>query len=226
MRLILGTVFLLGLLLVNLSFTFEAAGPGPKKKIYRDTIYRFKTKPVAGQNNSRPVVKTTKPVEKTLPKPVIPKLPEIAEEDRLISIYGEVTKFVVKKSAQKMYVYFADTFKVYKISLGANPTGNKVKQGDNRTPEGTYYISFKNPNSRGYRSLKISYPNEDDRQRAIKAGVNPGGDIFIHGLWWNTQDPNNHWKDNWTRGCIAVNNTQIEEIFNHTPVNTPITIMP
>jgi murein L,D-transpeptidase YafK len=74
--------------------------------------------------------------------------------------------------------------------------------------------------------LKISYPNEQDKQKAKQLNVNPGGDIFIHGLWWAEQDPKNHWKDNWTRGCIALNNQEIEEIFNHTECNTEITILP
>lgn len=223
MRLLIGISIFLGLMLVNLSFTFQSGGPGPKKKIYRDTIYRYKTKPETNKK-TEPVV-VTKPKLPVQPAP-LPKGPVIAEEDRKISINAPIKKFLVKKSLQKLYVYFADTFKVFKISLGANPVGHKIKQGDNKTPEGTYKISYKNPNSRGYRSLKISYPNEADRANARKAGVNPGGDIFIHGLWWSTQDPQNHWKDNWTRGCIAVNNQQIEEIFNHTEVDTEITILP
>lgn len=211
---------LLAILVVNLSFTFAGGGPGPKK-VYRDTIYRYgtKTKPAAP---AVPVVKT-----KTTPAaPALPKLPEIAEEDRIISITADIKKFVVKKSAQKLYVYFADTFKVFRISLGANPVGHKEKQGDNKTPEGKYTITYKNPQSRGHRSLKISYPNDQDRENARKAGVNPGGDIFIHGLWWPTQDPKTHWKDNWTRGCIAVNNSEIEEIFEHTLTSTDIIIQP
>lgn len=181
-------------------------GPKPKK-VYKDTIYLWKTK-------TKPVVTTS------------PKKPAVAEEDRAISITSEITKFKVKKSAQKLYVYFGDTVKVFKISLGANPIGHKQKQGDNKTPEGTYTITYKNPNSRGFRSLKLSYPNDNDRKNAKKLGVSPGGDICIHGLWYDTQDPKNHWKDNWTQGCIAVNNQQIEEIFQHTKVNTEITILP
>jgi len=209
---------LLAILVVNLSFTF-AGGPGPKK-VYRDTIYRYGSK-------SKPVVPST-PVVKNKPVavPAVPKLPEVAEEDRIIAITADIKKFVVKKSLQKMYVYFADTFKVFRISLGANPQGHKQKQGDNKTPEGKYSITYKNPQSRGHRSLKISYPNDDDRENASKAGVNPGGDIFIHGLWWPSQDPNSHWKDNWTSGCIAVNNSEIEEIFDHTVTNTEIIIQP
>jgi murein L,D-transpeptidase YafK len=125
-----------------------------------------------------------------------------------------------------MYVYFADTFKVFKISLGANPYGHKTRKGDNKTPEGRYKITFKNPKSRGYKSLKISYPNDADRANANRLGVDPGGDIFIHGLWWTQQDPKQHWKDNWTRGCIAVNNSEIDEIYKYTDVNTEIVITP
>lgn len=212
-------LFLLALLIVNLSFTF-VGGPGPKK-VYRDTIYRYGSK-------SKPVVAATPAAVKPKPiaKPATPKLPEIAEEDRIIVITSDVKRFVVKKSLQKLYVFFADTFKVFRISLGGNPIGHKVKQGDNKTPEGKYHISFKNPQSRGYKSLKISYPNETDKANAKIAGVDPGGDIFIHGLWWPTQDPKSHWKDNWTRGCIAVNNSEIEEIYNHTPLNVEIEILP
>lgn len=211
-------------MLVNLSFTFQA-GPGPKKKIYRDTIYRFRTKTESDNKSSKPapvVVAAPKPA----PKPMVPKTPVVAEEDRKISITSDIKKFVVRKSLQKLYVYFADTFKVFRISLGANPVGQKQKQGDNKTPEGKYTITYKNPNSRGHRSLKISYPNETDKAIARKAGFDPGGDIFIHGLWWPTQDPKTHWQDNWTRGCIAVNNSEIEEIFDHTLVDTEITILP
>ncbi len=190
------------------SFKSLTNDKGPKpKKVYKDTIYLWKTK-------TKPVVTTS------------PKKPSVAEEDRVISITSEITKFKVKKSDQKLYVYFGDTVKVFKISLGANPVGHKQKQGDNKTPEGTYTITFKNPNSRGFRSLKLSYPNDNDRKNAKKLGVNPGGDICLHGLWYDTQDPKNHWKDNWTQGCIAVNNQQIEEIFQHTKVNTEITILP
>ncbi len=211
---------LLAILVVNLSFTFTG-GPGPKK-VYRDTIYRYgsKSKPAAAPA-STPVISKTKPAI-----PATPKLPEIAEEDRIIAITADIKKFVVKKSKQKMYVYFADTFKVFRISLGANPVGHKQQQGDNKTPEGKYSITYKNPQSRGHRSLKISYPNDADRENARKAGVNPGGDIFIHGLWWPTQDPKTHWKDNWTRGCIAVSNSEIEEIFDHTNTDTEIVILP
>ncbi len=205
------------------SISFTHQGPKPKK-VYKDTFYQFKTKPVriAGTTASKPSVK---PAELPKPSPK-PKYSEVAEEDRDIAITSTITSYKIKKSAQKLYVYFGDTFKVFRISLGANPKGTKTRQGDNRTPEGTYRITFKNPKSRGYKSLKISYPNENDRKNAQRLGVDPGGDIFIHGLWWDNQDPKNHWKDNWTRGCIAVNNEQIEEIYKYSAVDTEITILP
>ena len=211
-RIILSLV-LLGIL----TYSFTSSN-GPKPKVYRDTVYRFPPKAKINNSNvSAAKPKTTEPIKKKI---------EVAEEDRIISITSTITRFKVKKSAQKLYAYFADTFKVFRISLGASPLGHKVKEGDNKTPEGTYFISYKNPNSRGYKSLKISYPNEQDRQNAKALNVSPGGDIFIHGLWWAEQDPKNHWKDNWTRGCIALNNQEVEEIFNHTECNTEITILP
>jgi murein L,D-transpeptidase YafK len=204
-------------LLGILTYSFTSSN-GPKPKVYRDTVYRFPPK----AKTSNPSVSAAKP---RTPEPVKKRI-EVAEEDRVISITSTIIRFKVKKSAQKLYAYFADTFKVFRISLGANPLGHKVKEGDNKTPEGTYFISYKNPNSRGYKSLKISYPNEKDRQNAKALNVSPGGDIFIHGLWWAEQDPKNHWKDNWTRGCIALNNQEIDEIFSHTECNTEITILP
>lgn len=224
MRLVVAILTLTLVVLISESFTFQG-GPKPKK-VYKDTIYRYKTKTKAEPVTvaQKPATVPAKPVQPAIPS--VPKTPQIAEEDRIISITAEIKKFVVKKSQNKLYVYFGDTFKVFRISLGANPTGHKMKQGDNKTPEGKYTISFKNPKSRGYRSLKISYPNDADRENARRAGYDPGGDIFIHGLWWNNQDPKNHWKDNWTRGCIAVNNSEIEEIYNHTSLNTEINIQP
>lgn len=199
-----------------LSISFKATN-GPKPKVYRDTVYRFPAKAK---------VATQVVISKSNAAVPVKRKVEVAEEDRIITITSSIKRFKVKKSAQKLYAYFEDTFKVFKISLGASPIGHKTKEGDNKTPEGTYYISCKNPNSRGYKSLKISYPNDRDKQQAKALKNNPGGDIFIHGLWWAAQDPKSHWKDNWTRGCIALNNQEIEEIFNHTECLTEITILP
>ncbi|WP_346838645.1 L,D-transpeptidase family protein [Microbulbifer sp. SAOS-129_SWC] len=115
----------------------------------------------------------------------------------------------------------------YKVVFGDNPRGHKVRQGDERTPEGRYTLDWKNPHSRFYRSIHISYPNKADRAHAAKLGVNPGGDIMIHGI-------KPEWKGmekylsrmNWTDGCIAVNNRQMDEIWAMVKTPTPITIYP
>lgn len=143
-----------------------------------------------------------------------------------LKINDTVTRILVSKKHRKLYAFFGDTFKVYRCAFGANPEGHKQKEGDNRTPEGNYFIEYRNPRSRGYRSLKISYPNAADRAKAKEMGVSPGGDIMVHGLWWPSQDPETQWMYDWTWGCIALNNKQILELYNWTFVNTPITIRP
>ncbi len=115
--------------------------------------------------------------------------------------------------------------KEFKISLGANPKGHKEKEGDERTPEGKYILDYKKKDSAFYRAIHISYPNAKDIENAKNKNVNPGGQIMIHGqkhgygkFAWLTQ------KFNWTDGCIAVTNKEMEEIWNLVEVNTPITI--
>ncbi|MCC7233862.1 MAG: L,D-transpeptidase family protein [Bryobacterales bacterium] len=117
--------------------------------------------------------------------------------------------------------------RTYAIALGRVPSGPKQRQGDGKTPEGGYTISGRNLHSAYHRSLRISYPNESDRARARRAGVSPGGDIMIHGL------PNGlgslgaaHRLNDWTEGCIAVTNVEIEEIWRLAPDGTPIRIEP
>ncbi len=115
----------------------------------------------------------------------------------------------------------------YKIALGANAIGHKVKRGDGRTPEGSYTISGRNERSAFHRSLRISYPNDQDRALARKLGVDPGGDIMIHGLpngqGWIGQA---HRLQDWTQGCIAVTDEEIEEIWRLVPNGTPVRIEP
>jgi murein L,D-transpeptidase YafK len=108
----------------------------------------------------------------------------------------------------------------YSIRLGDQPYGHKRQQGDERTPEGRYRISFRNDKSRFHLSLRVSYPNEADRAQARKRGVDPGGDIMIHG-----GTPPGYWR-NWTDGCIALTNREIEEVWRLVPVGTPIVIEP
>ncbi|WP_078120630.1 L,D-transpeptidase family protein [Thiosocius teredinicola] len=117
--------------------------------------------------------------------------------------------------------------KTYAIGLGDDPFGHKQQEGDERTPEGNYVIDYRNPQSGYHLSLHISYPNARDKANAKKAGVDPGGMIMIHGL------PNGYgWAKHffagrdWTDGCIAVNNEEIEEIGQLVANGTPITIHP
>lgn len=117
--------------------------------------------------------------------------------------------------------------KSYKISLGKNPKGHKERQGDNRTPEGKYFLTWTNNKSKYYKSLHVTYPNDSDRSRAWSKGVSPGGDIKIHGL------PNKPIYDediymglNWTNGCIAMSNQDMDDLLAQVQYKTPIYIIP
>ncbi len=137
---------------------------------------------------------------------------------------------LVEKSRNKMYLIDnGEVLREYKISLGQNPIGDKVQRGDLRTPEGRYLIDYKNNQSRFYRSLNISYPNEFDVAEASARGVDPGDDIVIHGL---PNGINDHdikgeiYPLNWTEGCIAVRNKEMDEIWQLVELDTPIEIRP
>jgi murein L,D-transpeptidase YafK len=117
--------------------------------------------------------------------------------------------------------------KSYKVVFGENPRGHKVRQGDERTPEGRYTLDWKNPKSRFYRSIHISYPNAQDKARARRLGVNPGGDIMIHGIKPQWKGMESYLtKMNWTDGCIAVTNREMDEIWAMVDTPTPISIYP
>lgn len=134
---------------------------------------------------------------------------------------------LVKKAERKLFLIKDNqVLKEYPISLGKRPVGHKQYQGDYRTPEGLYTIDFRNRNSKFHLSLHIDYPNEQDRDRARQQGVNPGGDIFIHGLPNGKNMPLVYQGVDWTRGCIAVNNNQIREIASYVVDGTPIRIHP
>ncbi len=137
-------------------------------------------------------------------------------------------RIVVEKAARTLTLFRGDAaLATYRVALGGNPVGPKERQGDRKTPEGDYTIDFKNAGSRYHLSLKVSYPDAADRARAAAAGVSPGGDIMIHGL------PNGygwvgdgHIAQDWTDGCVAVTNDEIEEIWSLVAVGTPIEIKP
>ncbi len=111
----------------------------------------------------------------------------------------------------------------YRIDLGFEPLGHKVTEGDGRTPEGLYWVDRKNPRSSFHLSLGINYPNAQDIAKARALGVDPGGDIFIHGQPNGARDESD---PDWTAGCIAVKNPEMEQIFVSVPVGTPVTIRP
>jgi murein L,D-transpeptidase YafK len=133
-----------------------------------------------------------------------------------------VTRIEVHKADRKMYLLHNDkVLKTYKIHLGGNPVGHKHFEGDGKTPEGAYLISHRNPRSSFHLSLGISYPNDADRAYARAAGKEPGGDIFIHG-----ERNRGKSKGDWTVGCIAVTNREIEEIYAMVNPGTMIVIFP
>ena len=139
-------------------------------------------------------------------------------------------KIAVKKSERSMRLLDmqGNVIKTYKVALGKNPVGNKQQEGDNRTPEGSYYIDARNENSDYFLSLRLSYPSPQQRALASQQGVRPGGNIFIHGM------PNGkewmRWKYNlnkdWTNGCIALTNRDMKEIWDLVADGTPIVIEP
>ncbi len=134
-----------------------------------------------------------------------------------------VTAIVVHKADRRMYLlHNNEVLKTYKIGLGGDPVGDKKYEGDRKTPEGTYFINRLNPRSSYYLSLGISYPNDQDRAEAAALGKKPGGDIFIHG-----RDGKNRGRGkDWTAGCIAVKDGEIEEIYSMVRIGTPIFIKP
>ena len=134
---------------------------------------------------------------------------------------------VLKKERIMMLLKDGKVLKRFKIALGRQPNGRKYCQGDMKTPEGTYVLDRRNECSKYYKSLHISYPNSTDIAASRKRGVNPGRDIMIHGLPKGFEDLGDiHTARNWTKGCIAVSNAEIDEIWHLVPNGTPIEISP
>jgi len=141
---------------------------------------------------------------------------------------ASIDKMIVLKSRKQLLVYSGGKLlKAYPISLGFCPVGKKEFEHDGKTPEGLYFINAKNPHSVCYKNLGISYPNNADILNAKNKDKAPGGDIKIHGL------SNGHgfigkfhrWL-NWTDGCIGLTDAEVDELYNHTPIGTPIEIKP
>ncbi len=143
-------------------------------------------------------------------------------------VRGEADYILIEKTRRKMTLYHGGReLRTYNVSLGKGGIAPKEREGDMLTPEGIYWIEGRNPESKFHLSLKISYPSEEDRERARAKGFSPGGDIMIHGVgtgasWWSNMVYK--FKD-WTAGCVAVTNREIEEIWHLVPDGTPVEIV-
>ena len=139
-----------------------------------------------------------------------------------------VDRVVVYKQERKlMLLSHGKEIRSYKIALGSQAVGPKTRQGDHRTPEGIYVLDAKNPNSHFYKAFHISYPNSKDVAAARKLGVSAGGDIMLHGLgkeyaWVGKA----HVLHDWTDGCVAVTNEEMDEMWKMVRIGTPIEIKP
>jgi len=146
------------------------------------------------------------------------KLPPGVKADRVV---------VIKSKRLLMLEKEGKVLKAYRVALGGHPVGPKTQEGDSKTPEGHYRLDSRNANSKFYRSIHVSYPNASDAAAARKRGVRPGGAIMIHGLpreWaWVGKL---HVATDWTDGCIAVSNEEMDEIWRAVSDGTPIDIQP
>lgn len=137
-------------------------------------------------------------------------------------------RILIKKSARKLFLIqnnrLVDDFT---ISLGTDPIGPKEHAGDRRTPEGTYIINWKNPDSHYFLSLHLSYPNAEDEARAARQGVNPGDNIMIHGLPNDPRHAPTYYRNrDWTHGCIAVSDQAMTTLWQHVQPGTIVQIEP
>ncbi len=189
---------------------------------------------VAGGDTPRPAAPKSSPAARTGPRaatrgatapssPAAPRTTLVGTRRRFVA-----DSIVVEKSLRRMTMFAGGLpLRTYDIALGRAPDGPKLQFGDFRTPEGLYYIDARNPQSQFHRGLHVSYPNADDLARARAMGVDTGGDIMIHGL------PNGqgqlglkHRAYDWTSGCVAVTNEEIEELWDSVPLGTPVRILP
>lgn len=153
----------------------------------------------------------------------------------LSSVFANTTiladRVILKKSTRMLYLYSAgEILSRYHVSLGKEAIGAKTFEGDMKTPEGTYRLDWRQLSNQYYKSIHISYPNKKDKAYAKKFGMNAGGMIMIHGTphMWSIS-PFGDWFPmllNWTEGCIAMSNDDIDEVWDRVLDGTPITIIP
>jgi murein L,D-transpeptidase YafK len=134
---------------------------------------------------------------------------------------------VLKKEHTLQLLNQGKVIKTYKVALGGDPVGPKTRQGDHKTPEGVYVLDSRNPHSQFYKSIHISYPSASERAAARQRGVSPGGEVFVHGLPHGYRYVGAaHRLRDWTDGCIAVTDQEMDEIWLAVPDGTPIEIRP
>lgn len=141
---------------------------------------------------------------------------------------AKVDKLILKKNLRELSVFYqGKLLKTYQVSLGRNSKGDKQKEGDRKTPEGLYFIVSKNLQSGYHKNLGVSYPNKEDILNAKNAGVDPGGEIKIHGLrnGLGFIGKFHRWFD-WTAGCIALTDQEIDELYRAVEMGSPILIQP
>ena len=208
---------------------------------YPDSEYRQDSQMMIGQINNviikDKIIATQQKQIETFRQEVIGKehlittLQEKIEalEQKIFTLRTEpADKVLIEKKERRLTLLSkGEVIKTYRIALGGNPVGPKERQGDNKTPEGTYIIDSRNSNSSYHLALHISYPNQKDIRRAKELGVSPGGDIMIHGfkngLSWIGAS---HAEVDWTEGCIAVTDEEMEEIYKFVPNGTTVEIRP
>ena len=168
------------------------------------------------------------PFVDSLPSPGPAGSPLSSPDVRAGDSLPHATKVLVRKSERRMYLLRgSEVLRTYRVALGLNPVGHKEREGDFRTPEGSYQLVMRNPRSDFFMSMKVSYPNAGDMARARRNGWPAGGSIMIHGL---PNDPRKgldyYATRDWTDGCIAVSNADMLEIWMLVSDNTPIVIQP
>lgn len=137
-----------------------------------------------------------------------------------------VDRILIEKSARRMTVFRdGQLLKTYAVALGFAVTGDKTRQGDGKTPEGLFHIDRTNPNSAYHLSLGLNYPRPQDRARAAAQGVDPGGDIFIHGQP-NQRPDGETLPGDWTAGCVAISDAEMRELYAAAPIGTQVEIRP
>jgi murein L,D-transpeptidase YafK len=137
-------------------------------------------------------------------------------------------RVVVRKAERRLLLMRGERIlRSFDVALGLSPTGHKKREGDFRTPEGNYLLAGRNPNSDFFLAIQVDYPGPDDLRRASEDGVDPGGQIMIHGQPNRPSRPLEYYQSrDWTNGCIAVSNADMVDIWLMTPDNTPIQILP